>query len=73
MTASLDQARKAKAAVAGAVGARPEVNGIGVARLGDGFGVRVNVREDGPDDLEMPSEVEGVPVQVVRVGPARKL
>jgi hypothetical protein len=73
VTASLDQAQKAKDAVAGAVGERPEVNGVGIARLGEGYGVRVNVREDGADDLEVPSEVDGVPVQVVRVGPVREL
>jgi hypothetical protein len=68
----LDRARRAKEALARSVGARDEVNGVGITRSGDGYGVRVNVRDDAPDDLDLPSEVEGVPVEVVRVGPIRK-
>jgi hypothetical protein len=72
VSAGLDHARKAKEALARSVGARDEVNGVGITRHGDGYGVRVNVREDAPDDLDLPSEVDGVPVEVVRVGPVRK-
>jgi hypothetical protein len=68
----LERARQAKEVLARTVGARDEVNGVGIARLGEGFGLRVNVRDDAPEDIELPSEVDGVPVEVVRVGPIRK-
>jgi hypothetical protein len=40
--------------------------GIGLQRRADGFGVKVDLREAG---LDVPAEVDGVPVAVDVVGP----
>ncbi|HUG91881.1 MAG TPA: hypothetical protein VML55_13670 [Planctomycetaceae bacterium] len=38
----------------------------------DGFGLNVNLTSDPGGDVELPDEVEGVPVQVEGVGNIRK-
>jgi hypothetical protein len=64
---TLEQARAAKRELAAQLGEHPAVVGIGVARAGDGFAVKVNLRER-PPDLEIPAEVGGVEVIVAVVG-----
>jgi hypothetical protein len=70
--ASLDRARLAKSILNERLGKRLEVNGVGVTRTSDGFGVKVNLSGEPNDDLEIPDEVDGVPVQVAVVGEIRK-
>jgi hypothetical protein len=65
VSATLGQARAAKAALAERLAGHPAVNGVGVAREGDAHVVRVNLREPADD---LPSEVDGVAVQVRVVG-----
>lgn len=66
--ASLDQARKAKAEVSGRVAENPVIAGIGLARReGGGWGVKVNVVRAAPE-LEIPADVDGVPITVEVVG-----
>ncbi len=65
MSADLERARAAKARLAEALGGEERVVGIGLERLGDGFGVKVDLREAGP---EVPAEVDGVSVAVDVVG-----
>jgi hypothetical protein len=67
-TISLEQAKAAKAKVSKLVGKHPDVNGIGVARIGRGFGVKVNL-VNGTLAGRVPEEIDGVPVQVETVGP----
>ena len=65
--ASLEAARAAKEQLDSALGGHPAVNGLGITRVDGGFAVKVNLRE-AADDLAVPSEVDGVTVQVDVVG-----
>ncbi len=62
--AALDDARAAKAKLAAALEGVPEVSGIGIARAGDGYELKVNLRSPAP----VPDEVDGVPVRTAVVG-----
>lgn len=44
----------------------PEVSGLGIARIADGWGFKVNLRR--PSKYELPPEVDGVPVVVEVTG-----
>jgi hypothetical protein len=70
-TCSLDEARAAKASAAAAFGRLAEVAGVGITRVGDGYGVKVNLSRP-PDTPGLPTEIDGVPIQVEIVGPIRK-
>ncbi len=61
----LERARAAKAHLAERLRGHDAVVGVGVHRRPDGFGVKVDLREAG---LEVPQEVDGVPVTVDVVG-----
>ena len=62
-----DAARAVKAHVQQLVSGDPRVNGIGLTRSSGDWAVKVNV-VDGDDLPELPSAVDGVPVQVAVVG-----
>ncbi len=66
MSADLERARAAKARLAEQLRGQASVVGIGLQRRADGFGVKVDLREAG---LDVPAEVDGVPVAVDVVGP----
>jgi len=68
---TLEQARAAKAKVMKLVGKHPDVNGIGIAIIGDGYGVKLNLVEGLLAD-QIPREIDGVPVWVETVGPIAK-
>jgi len=65
-SASLSQARAAKAEVAKRLAGHPLVNGIGVARVDGGYAVKVNL--SAPVRSGMPRSVGGVPVKTEVVG-----
>lgn len=62
--ASLAQARAAKTEVSRRF-AGANVNGVGIQRVGEGFGIKVTLLEDEERD---PEEVDGVPVAFVHRG-----
>jgi hypothetical protein len=64
---TFERARAAKAKVTKLVGKHPDVNGIGVARIGGGYGVKVNLLKGTLAD-RVPGEIDGVPVRVETVG-----
>jgi hypothetical protein len=69
--ATLSQARAAKAKVAELMKGSDAVNGVGIARQGAGYAVKLNlVRATKTDAL--PSAVDGVPVKVEVVGEITK-
>ncbi len=46
---------------------------VGITRLGDdNFALKVNLTSESGEDVELPDEVEGVPIQVEVVGEIRK-
>jgi hypothetical protein len=72
--ASLTDARHAKAAAVAMLGDHEAVNGIGLARIaGTGYVVKVNLLRPLDDELELPSEIDEVPItwEVVGVIKAR--
>jgi hypothetical protein len=70
--ATFEEARVAKEILAAKLFELPELRGIGIALLEDGFGVKVNLRSM-PDSLIVPDEIDGVPVIVEIVDTIRPL
>jgi hypothetical protein len=69
---TLEQARDAKAQLKERLAKVPAVNGVGVASSDDGWCVRVNVLiGNDVSALDIPSDVDGVPVCTRYVGVAR--
>jgi hypothetical protein len=69
-TCTLDEARAAKAEAANAFGLLASVVGVGITRVGEGYGLKINLRQEAKSPL--PTEVAGVPVHVEVVGPIQK-
>jgi hypothetical protein len=69
-TATLEQARAAKPKAAVLLAALPVV-GIGITRIGDGYGLKVNLSEGVADDA-VPQHVDCVPIKTEVVGEIRK-
>ena len=67
--ATLAEARAAKEKVRAALAGRPEVAGIGIARHGDGYAVKVELATA---CAAVPPEMSGVPVHAEIVGRIRK-
>src|SRR5437763_1728031 len=62
-SATLQQARAAKAKVVRMVGDHPEVNGVGITRVGDGYVVKLNLSSPN-GKTGLPKQIDGVPVRV---------
>jgi len=69
--ATLAEARSAKRKAAQRLTRVPQVNGIGVERLGQGYGLKVNLAEAVGTDV-IPPSVDGVPLRAVVVGRIRR-
>ncbi len=72
MSITLEQARAAKERVRGLCAKKAQVVGVGITRLGAGFGVKVNLASQPEAGVELPQEVDGVPIRVEVVGAIRK-
>ena len=66
---TLEQARAAKKAATKALADLPVV-GIGITRVGEGYGLKINL--DAAPTGEVPETVDGVPLKVEVVGKIRK-
>ncbi len=66
--ANIEKARAAKALVLSRVTGVPQVNGVGLIRVGEGYGVKINLAEPLEVGTELPEEVDGVPVVVEFIG-----
>jgi hypothetical protein len=69
MSADLDTARSAQQHLSEVLSDVSAVNGIGITRVGDGFGLKLNLT-DASAEHSVPSEIDGVSVRVVVVGRA---
>ncbi|NLF71622.1 MAG: hypothetical protein GX575_21530 [Candidatus Anammoximicrobium sp.] len=69
---SLDEARAAKALAAKAFRRRAQVVGVGITRVGTGYGLKVNLSGQSRGAGPLPSQIAGVPVRVEVVGKIRK-
>ena len=70
--ATLEKARAARAAVQEQFAKLASVVGVGITRVDDGYGIKVNVRDEPPGGVTLPDLVRGVPVRVEVVGAIRK-
>lgn len=68
---SLEQARAAKPKASLLLASLPVV-GLGITRVGDGYGLKVNLDQKVPDDA-VPDQVDGVPIKIEVVGKIRKV
>jgi hypothetical protein len=69
---TLEQARAAKTAALQYFEKLGTVVGAGVTRVDDDYAVKINLREPLADGVDVPAEIDGVPVRVEVVGPIRK-
>ncbi|MDB5308112.1 MAG: hypothetical protein JWO38_2314 [Gemmataceae bacterium] len=69
---TLDEVRAAKSRALAVFEPLAAVVGVGITRIGDGYGLKVNLREPPPSDTRLPTEVDGVPVRLEVVGQPRK-
>ena len=49
-----------------------KVVGVGITRIDDGYGLKVNFKDHPALNTRLPKDVHGVPVKVDVVGPIRK-
>jgi hypothetical protein len=70
-TIGLDEARAAKERAKSLFAARASVIGIGLTRVGDGYGVKVNLEAPPAPDAGLPETIYGVPVRIEVVGTIR--
>ncbi|MDB5290487.1 MAG: hypothetical protein JWL69_1728 [Phycisphaerales bacterium] len=71
-TTTLDDARAVKGRALEVFGPLAEVVGIGITRIGEGYGLKINLRRPPAPGVNLPEEVDGVPVNVEVVGTIRK-
>ncbi len=72
MVVSLDQARSAKSEAAKEFSRHGEVMGVGIVKVGDGYGLKVNLKQLADDHALLPQSVQGVPTRCEVVGVIHK-
>jgi hypothetical protein len=72
MAFSIEEARKAKEKTKELLSQSSAVVGIGIIRVADGYGVKVNLETEAPGDLKLPASIDGVPIVVDVIGKIRK-
>lgn len=69
---TLAEARAAKVQATSVLEAIPGVVGIGITRVGEGYGLKVNLQAALPPDVHVPDLIDGVPLRVEVVGVPKK-
>jgi hypothetical protein len=73
MSSSRDNATQAKEKTKQILASLNVDGSVGLENLGDGFGVKINLSEPPPSEINLPQDIDGVPVRVEVVGNVRKL
>jgi hypothetical protein len=68
MAHGLEEAREAKRKAADLFRDLPELAGLGITKVGKRFAVKLNLRAPLADGIELPEEIDGVPIQIEIVG-----
>ena len=68
---SLERVRAAKKAAEVRLRKVPEVNGIGITRVGTNYGLKVNLSGPPRRASDLPAQINGVPIRIEVVGPIR--
>jgi hypothetical protein len=69
----VERARAAKRRATRLFGDMEQIAGIGITKVGSGYGVKINLREQLPATVKLPASINGVPLVVEVVGPIRGL
>jgi hypothetical protein len=69
---TLEQVRAVKPEAQGTFERVAEVAGIGIARMGSGYALKVNLRRAPDAKAALPKEIRGVPVRIEVVGMIKK-
>ena len=69
---TLDEARAAKKHAVAVFGALAEVVAVGITRIDNGYGLKVNLQEMPAGEAFLPNEVDGVPGRIEVVGKFKK-
>ena len=65
---SIERARVVKAHVLERFEKVPQVGGVGLIRVGEGYGVKINLSEPLESGQVIPTEFEGVPILIDVIG-----
>jgi hypothetical protein len=65
---SLPKVRAAQRKVIAQLAHVKEVNGVGITRVGDSFGLKVNLTAQPKRRVQLPQAIDGIPVRVEVVG-----
>jgi hypothetical protein len=71
-TTTIEQARAAKLQAVELFGHMPSLTGVGITRIGDGYGLKVNLVEAPAEENLLPTNIDGVPVRIEVVGTIKK-
>ena len=69
---NLEAARAAKQEAHRIFARLGQVVGVGITRINDAYGLKINLQQPPGAGVTLPSEVNGVPVRVEIVGPISK-
>lgn len=69
---SLDKVRAAKRQALGTFKRLGQVDGVGITRIGKGYGLKINLQKAPSGKSPLPATIKGVPVLVEVVGPVKK-
>lgn len=69
---TLEQARAAKPQAAAAFESLASDVSVGITRIGDGYGLKVNLANEPSVGTQFPEEIDGVPVKIEFTGRPRK-
>jgi hypothetical protein len=70
--ALLDRVRAAKAHAHDVFSSLADVVGVGITTIGSEYGLKINLASPPEKSVELPTEVDGIPVKVEVVGRIRK-
>ena len=69
---TLEQVRAAKRQALGKFKRLGDVTGVGITRVGKGYGLKINLKKPPAQKSPLPTTIKGVPVRVEVVGPLKK-
>ena len=72
MSASIEQARAAKAKALVTFSRKVTIVGIGITRIGEGYGLKINLQQPPAGSVQLPDSIDGVPVRLEIVGDIHK-
>jgi len=69
---TIDDARAAKQRALEVFRALADVVGIGITRIGEGYGLKVNLRQPPEGGVALPDKIDRVPIRIEIVGTIAK-